>query len=36
MSEERTMDPKKGPSERVTAALMVCVDVGGGGGADGL
>jgi hypothetical protein len=36
MSEERTIDPREGPVERVMAAWMVCVDVGDGGGADGL
>ena len=30
------MDPRDGPVERVMVALMVCVDVGGAGGADGL
>jgi len=36
MSEDKTMDPKEGPVERVMAAWMVCVEVGGGGAADGL
>ena len=36
MSEAKTMLPKDGPVLRTSAAWMVCVDVGGGIGAEGL
>jgi hypothetical protein len=36
MSEAKTMLPKEGPVLRTSAAWMVCVDVGGGIGAEGL
>jgi len=36
MSADRTIDPREGPVERIMAAWMVCVEVGGAGGADGL
>lgn len=34
--EARIIDPSEGPVERVRAACIVCVDVGGGGGNLGL
>jgi hypothetical protein len=36
ISEDKTIDPKEGPVERVMAAWMVWVEVGSGGEADGL
>jgi len=36
IKDARTMLPKEGPVERTMAAWIVCVDVGGGTGAEGL
>lgn len=36
MSAETTMVPNEGEVERVNAACIVCVDVGGGGSSSGL
>jgi hypothetical protein len=36
INDARTMLPKEGPVERTRAAWIVCVDIGGGSGAEGL